>query len=177
MYAVEVLWMSCYHISAACAAHAFQSFPISGLVLPKTKRQGANISIMPWLGLYTSHRWLPHQCQTHTSCLTCLITLFCCTRAYMHVSLPYYRCFISWSRLSWVVLFTQTCVCALYMVCNCHYMSETVVSCCVMMLRDILGEYFVKYRNNILRSQWTVLSMDNVSWEIFWYTCEYGHIS
>jgi hypothetical protein len=118
----KYLWMSCYHISAACAARAFQIFPISGLVLPK--RQGANKSIMPWLGLYTCHRWLPHQCQTHTSCLTCLITLLCCK---LHVSLPYYGCSSSWSSLSWVVLFTQTCVCALYVLCTkYHYMCETV---------------------------------------------------
>jgi hypothetical protein len=28
-------------------------------------------------------------------------------------------------------------------------------------------EYFVKYQNIVLEIQWTVLSMENVSWKIF----------
>jgi len=45
----------------------------------------------------------------------------------------------------------------------------------------LLEEYapeiiYIKYRNNIWRSQQTVLSMENVSWEIFGDMCEYGHV-
>ena len=39
-----------------------------------------------------------------------------------------------------------------------------------------IREYFVKYLNNIQRSQRMVLSMENISWEIFGDTCEYGHV-
>jgi hypothetical protein len=37
-------------------------------------------------------------------------------------------------------------------------------------------EYFGIYQINIWRSQRMVLSMENVSWEIFGDMCEYGHV-
>ncbi len=40
-----------------------------------------------------------------------------------------------------------------------------------------IGTYFVKYQSIVLEIKWMVLSMENLSWEIFGDTCSYKHVS
>ena len=80
-------------------------------------------------------------------------------------------------RVSWVVLwYSDMCT---WNICTRHVSTIICVKrelACMLPLRHN-REYFVKYQNIFWRSQWMVLSMENISWEIFGDMCEYGHVS
>ena len=82
-----------------------------------------------------------------------------------------------WQYMSWVVLwYSDMCT---WIICTRHVSTIICVKrelACMLPLRHN-REYFVKYQNIFWRSQWMVLSMENISWEIFGDMCEYGHVS